>query len=242
MITVKNLKKSFGNIEVLKDISWEIKTGKCNVLIGTSGSGKSVFLKCLTGLLTPNSGEIYFDGDNVSTMTENKKRLHYQKIGMLFQGGALFDSMTVKENILFVLDMHTKFTKKEKTMRIEQVLEEVQLQKAIHQYPGALSGGMKKRAALARAIVLNPKYLFCDEPNSGLDPQTSRVIDQLIFDITQEYKTTTLLVSHDMKTVMDIGQRVMYLRLGNKEWEGTNKGILKAKNEYLKKYIMDYSF
>ncbi|MGL4346973.1 MAG: ABC transporter ATP-binding protein [Chitinophagaceae bacterium] len=242
MITIKNLKKSFGNTKILKGINWEIEMGKCNVLIGTSGSGKSVFLKCLTGLLTPDSGDIYFDNNHVSIMSEKQKRMHSQKIGMLFQGGALFDSMTVKDNILFVLDMHTTFTEQEKMRRIEKVLEEVHLTKAINQYPGSLSGGMKKRAALARAIVLNPKYLFCDEPNSGLDPQTSRVIDELIFNITKEYKTTTLIVSHDMKTVMDIGERVMYLRLGEKEWEGTNKEILKTDNKFLKKYIMDYAF
>jgi len=199
-------------------------------------------MKCLVGLLIPDEGEISYDGQNFSLMNTDEKKEMRRKIGMLFQGSALFDSMTVEQNILFPLDMFTNKTKAEKQKRVDEVLDRVNLSQAHKKYPAELSGGMKKRVGIARAIVLNPQYLFCDEPNSGLDPQTSLVIDKLIREITTEYNITTIINTHDMNSVMEIGDRILYMYQGKKEWEGTNKEIIFSKNERLNNFIFASEF
>ncbi len=242
MIEFKNIKKSFGEKTVLNDVSHIMETGKCNLIIGTSGSGKTVLQKCLVGLFEPDSGEIIYDGVSFTDMTDEARKELRQQIGMLFQGSALFDSMTVEENILFPLNMFTKRTHDEKLKRVNEVLDRVNLKDANKKYPAEISGGMKKRVGIARAIVLNPKYLFCDEPNSGLDPQTSMVIDKLIMDITREFNMTTVINTHDMNSVMEIGENILYMYQGQKEWNGNNKEIIFSKNDRLNSFIFASEF
>ncbi len=242
MIEVKNIKKSFGDKVILKDVSVGMEDGKCNLIIGTSGSGKTVFMKCLVGLFQPDQGEILYDGRNFIGMSGDDKKEIRKQIGMLFQGSALFDSLTVEKNIMFPLNMFTKDTHAQKMKRVNEVLERVNLEGANKKFPAEISGGMKKRVGIARAIVLNPKYLFCDEPNSGLDPQTSLVIDKLIQEITVEYNITTVINTHDMNSVMEIGDHIMYMHQGSKEWEGNNKEIIFSKNEMLNEFIFASEF
>ena len=230
MIEVKNIKKVFGDKTIIEDVSSVMKAGQCNLIIGASGSGKTVLMKCMVGLFEPNEGEVLYSGESFTAMTGSDKTEIRKQIGMLFQGSALFDSQTVEQNVMFPLNMFTKDSYKEKLRRVNEVLERVNLVGANKKFPSEVSGGMKKRVALARAIVLNPKYLFCDEPNSGLDPQTSLVIDRLIKEITIEYNITTVINTHDMNSVMEIGNSILYMYQGNKEWEGTNKEIIFSKN------------
>jgi phospholipid/cholesterol/gamma-HCH transport system ATP-binding protein len=242
MIEVKNIKKGFGDKVVINDVSAIFQTGKCNLIIGTSGSGKTVLMKCLVGLFEPDSGEICYDGQNFSEMTDEQRKGLRQSIGMLFQGSALFDSMTVEQNIMFPLDMFTKDSYAEKLKRVNEVLDRVNLKDANKKFPAEISGGMKKRVGIARAIVLNPKYLFCDEPNSGLDPQTSLLIDKLIKEITTEFNITTVVNTHDMNSVMEIGNNIIYMYQGLKEWEGSNKEIIFSKNQRLNDFIFASEF
>ena len=242
MIEVKDLKKSFGDKTIIEDISGVMETGKCNLIIGASGSGKTVFTKCIVGLFKPDTGEILYDGKNMLDMDREERTSLRQQIGMLFQGSALFDSMTVEQNIIFTLDMFSNMSYRDKRKRVDEVLEKVELKGSNKKYPAEVSGGMKKRVGIARAIVLNPKYLFCDEPNSGLDPQTSLVIDKLIKEITTEYNITTIVVTHDMNSVMEIGDHIMYLYNGKKEWEGNNKEIIFSKSKQLNDFIFASEF
>lgn len=242
MIEFKNIKKSFGDKLVLNNVSHIMETGKANLIIGTSGSGKTVLQKCLVGLFEPDEGEIIYDGVNFTDMTEEQRKQLRQQIGMLFQGAALFDSMTVEQNVMFPLDMFSKMKPAEKRKRVNEVLDRVQLKDANKKFPAEISGGMKKRVGIARAIVLNPKYLFCDEPNSGLDPQTSMVIDKLIYEITKEFNITTVINTHDMNSVMEIGENILYLHQGKKEWTGNNKEIIFSKNELLNSFIFASEF
>lgn len=242
MITIKNVKKSFGDKTILSDISAVFEDGKCNLIIGASGSGKTVLTKCMVGLFKPDFGEVFYEDTDMIGMTTDAKKQLRQQIGMLFQGSALFDSMTVEENIKFSLDMFTKWTLKEKLRRVNEVLDRVNLNGSNKKVPAEISGGMKKRVGIARAIVLNPKYLFCDEPNSGLDPQTSMVVDKLIKEITVEYQMTTIVVTHDMNSVMEIGDNIIYLHKGEKQWEGNNKEIIFSKNELLNNFIFASEF
>ncbi|MBN9386124.1 MAG: ATP-binding cassette domain-containing protein [Chitinophagaceae bacterium] len=242
MIEVKNIKKGFGEKIVINDVSAVFETGKCNLIIGTSGSGKTVLMKCLVGLFEPDSGEIFYNGQSFSEMTEEHRKELRQRIGMLFQGSALFDSMTVEQNVMFPLDMFTKDTYAVKLKRVNEVLDRVNLKDANKKFPAEISGGMKKRVGIARAIVLNPKYLFCDEPNSGLDPQTSLLIDKLIKEITTEYNITTVVNTHDMNSVMEIGDNIIYMYQGLKEWEGSNKEIIFSKNKLLNEFIFASEF
>lgn len=242
MIEVKNIKKVFGDKTVIEDVSAVMKAGQCNLIIGSSGSGKTVLMKCMVGLFEPDTGEVLYQGENFTAMKGSDKTEIRKEIGMLFQGSALFDSQTVEENVMFPLSMFTKDTFKKKLDRVNEVLERVNLIGANKKYPSELSGGMKKRVALARAIVLNPKYLFCDEPNSGLDPQTSLVIDRLIKEITEEYNITTVINTHDMNSVMEIGNYILYMYHGNKEWEGNKKEIIFSKNERLNEFIFASEF
>jgi len=242
MIEFKNIEKSFGEKVVLNDVSHVMETGKCNLIIGTSGSGKTVLQKCLVGLFEPDSGEIIYDGKSFTDMVEDDRKELRQQIGMLFQGSALFDSMTVEQNVMFPLDMFSKMNYGEKQKRVNEVLARVNLVDANKKFPAEISGGMKKRVGIARAVVLNPKYLFCDEPNSGLDPQTSMVIDKLIFDITREFNMTTVINTHDMNSVMEIGENILYMYEGQKEWHGNNEGIIFSKNERLNAFIFASKF
>lgn len=242
MIEVKDIYKSFGDKEVLKGISAKMHPGKTNLIIGTSGSGKTVFIKCMIGLIKPESGQVLYEGKNLLEMDEYELKDIRQKVGMLFQGGALFDSLTVEKNIQFPLDMLTDKKSKEKKKRVNEVLDRVNLKDVNHKYPSEISGGMQKRVALARAIVMNPKYLFCDEPNSGLDPQTSIVIDELIRDITLEYNITTVINTHDMNSVMGSGDNILYMHKGEKRWEGSSKDIIFSDDEDLNKFIFASDF
>jgi len=242
MIEVKNIKKGFGGKVVINDVSAVLETGKCNLIIGTSGSGKTVFMKCLVGLFVPDEGDVLYDGLDFTHMNEEEKKEIRKQIGMLFQGSALFDSLTVEKNIMFPLNMFTNDTYATKLKRVNEVLERVNLKDVNKKFPAELSGGMKKRVGIARAIVLNPKYLFCDEPNSGLDPQTSLVIDKLIKEITTEYNITTIVNTHDMNSVMEIGDHIIYMYEGIKEWEGSNKEIIFSKNELLNEFIFASEF
>ncbi|RTL59570.1 MAG: ATP-binding cassette domain-containing protein [Sphingobacteriales bacterium] len=242
MIEIKNIKKGFDDKIVINDVSAKMETGKCNLIIGASGSGKTVLQKCIVGLFEPDSGEILYDGVSFTEMNEEERKLLRQQIGMLFQGSALFDSMTVEKNVQFPLDMFSKMTLAEKKKRVDEVLERVNLTGANKKFPAELSGGMKKRVGIARAIVLNPKYLFCDEPNSGLDPKTSLVIDKLIKEITAEYNMTTIVNTHDMNSVMEIGDYILFMHEGKKQWEGNNKEIIFAKDEKLNQFIFASEF
>ena len=225
MIAIEHISKSFGDKEILKDINGIFKKGEPNLIIGASGTGKSVLLKCIVGLVKPDIGEVHFDGRNFTRGDRNVKTEIRREIGMLFQGGALFDSKNVEQNVMFPLDILTDMPPEEKLDRVNFCLKRVSLENVNMKMPSELSGGMKKRVGIARAIVNNPKYLFCDEPNSGLDPQTSILIDDLIGDITQDYDITTVVVTHDMNSVMGIGENILFLYKGQKLWEGSNKDI-----------------
>ncbi len=237
MIRVEHLTKFFDNVKVLDDISCTFERGKTNLIIGRSGSGKTVLLKSIVGLYEPTKGEIYYGDTGLTKLDFMQKKEIRKKIGMLFQGAALFDSATVEENVKFPLDMFTDMTHEEKLERVNFCLERVNVTNANHLFPSEISGGMKKRVGLARAIVLNPEYLFCDEPNSGLDPQTSVLIDQLIREITVEFQTTTIINTHDMNSVMGMGEKVIFIHNGRKVWEGSNKEILHSDNETLNDFI-----
>ena len=237
MIEIKHLCKSFADKEVLKDISAVFENGKTNLIIGQSGSGKTVLMKNLVGLLTPTSGEVLYDGRNFVTMTKKEKVMMRREMGMIFQGAALFDSMSVRDNVQFPLDMFSSLNYADRVRRAEECLDRVNLVEAANKYPDEISGGMQKRVAIARAIVLNPKYLFCDEPNSGLDPQTSLVIDHLLSDITHEYGITTIINTHDMNSVMGIGENIIFIYKGTKEWQGVSADIMGSTNERLTDFI-----
>ena len=237
MIEVKNLTKSFGDKTVLRGINARFETGKTNLIIGQSGSGKTVLMKNLVGLLHPTSGEVLYDGRDFVGMTKREQVMMRREMGMIFQGAALFDSMSVRDNVQFPLDMFSSLNYADRVRRAEECLDRVNLVEAANKYPDEISGGMQKRVAIARAIVLNPKYLFCDEPNSGLDPQTSLVIDHLLSDITHEYGITTIINTHDMNTVMGIGENIIFIYKGTKEWQGVSADIMGSTNERLTDFI-----
>ena len=237
MIKVDNISKSFEGSEVLKGISTIFEKGKTNLIIGQSGSGKTVFLKCLLGLFETNSGQIFFERTPIDEMSFKERTILRQEIGMVFQGSAIFDSMTVEENIMFPMQMFTKKENEEIRERANEVIERVNLINANEKYPDEISGGMKKRVAIARAIVMNPKYLFCDEPNSGLDPKTAILIDNLINEITEEYNITTVINTHDMNSVMEIGEKIVFLLNGKKAWEGTKKDIFNTENQAVSNFV-----
>ena len=237
MIEVENLYKQFNEQPVLKGISTTFEKGKTSMIIGQSGSGKTVFLKCLLGLHLPDKGIISFDGRKHTELSIEDHRQLRQEIGMVFQGGALYDSLTVEENIMFPLKMFTDKPFDQMLDRVNFVLNRVNLNNSNHKFPAQLSGGMQKRVAIARAIVMNPKYLFCDEPNSGLDPNTATVIDNLIQEITKEYDIITVINSHDMNSVMEIGEKIIFLKEGVKAWEGSNKEIFKTDNEAVVDFV-----
>jgi len=237
MIEVTNLHKSFGDKQVLKGINTTFESGKTNLIIGQSGSGKTVLMKCLVGLLQPTQGTVIYDGRNLLQMNKKERAALRREMGMIFQSAALFDSLSVLENVMFPLDMFSQDNVKERMRRAQFCLDHVNLLDVEHKYPGELSGGMQKRVAIARAIALNPRYLFCDEPNSGLDPKTSLIIDALISDITREFNTTTIINTHDMNSVMGIGEHIIYINQGNNEWEGTNKQVVNSSNESLIDFV-----
>ena len=237
MIEIKNIFKSFGSSEVLIDISAKFERGKTNLIIGQSGSGKTVLLKCLLGLYTTDDGELIYDNIYSSRMNDEEKINIKKEMGMVFQGSALFDSMTVLENVRFPLDMLTKYSDAEKNEIALKFIDRVNLNDAINKLPSEISGGMQKRVGIARAIVLNPKYLFCDEPNSGLDPKTAIVIDNLIQEITKEYNITTVINSHDMNSVIEIGENIIFLKEGIKLWQGNNKEILNSQNKEVEDFV-----
>lgn len=237
MIEVRNLYKAFDGESILKGINATFERGKTNLIIGTSGSGKTVFLKCLLGLFTPEEGTIHYDGISYTELSATKKRDLREKMGMVFQGSALFDSMTVEENVMFPLQMFTRQKKMEMLDRVHSVLERVNLENAHKKLPSEISGGMQKRVAIARAIVTRPKYLFCDEPNSGLDPRTAIVIDNLIKEITEEYDITTVINTHDMNSVMEIGEKIIFLRKGHLEWDGDKNQIFTTNNEAVTDFV-----
>lgn len=237
MIEVNNISKSFGKNLVLDNVSVVFERGKHNLIIGSSGSGKSVLTKCIVGLHTPDLGNILFDGRDYTSMGFKEKKEIRKEVGMLFQGTALFDSMTVQENVKFPLRMHSKMTPAEMQKRVDFCLEHVNLEGVNDLFPAEISGGMQKRVGIARAISLNPKYLFCDEPNSGLDPQTSIVIDNLISDLTSEFNITTVTVTHDMNSVMEVGDKIIFIYRGKKWWEGDKNSILKSDNQELNEFV-----
>lgn len=237
MIEVEDIHKSFGDAHILKGITTTFDTGKTNLIIGQSGSGKTVFLKCLLGLFTPTEGKICYDGKQYAELSSSEQRDLRQEMGMVFQGSALFDGMTVEGNVMFPLEMFTKQSKSEMRDRVDAVLKRVNLVDAHHKFPSEISGGMQKRVAIARAIVMNPQYLFCDEPNSGLDPRTAIVIDNLIKEITEEYEITTVINTHDMNSVMQIGEKILFLKDGLKEWEGTKNEIFKTDNKAVTDFV-----
>ncbi|MDQ8004831.1 MAG: ABC transporter ATP-binding protein [Pedobacter sp.] len=242
MIEIKDIHKSFGDNDVLKGISGKFEPGITNLIIGGSGSGKTTLLKCMIGLHHPEKGNVEYDGRDFTQLNTEERIEIRKEIGMLFQGSALFDSMTVEENIMFPLNMFTDQSRSEKLDRVNFCLERVNLEGKNKLFPAELSGGMKKRVGIARAIAMNPKYLFCDEPNSGLDPKTSIVIDELIKEITEEYNTTTIVVTHDMNSVMGIGDYIMFLHQGKKFWEGSNKEIAKTDIEELNDFVFASRF
>lgn len=237
MIEVKNVTKSFDGKTILHDVSCEFHPGKTNLIIGQSGSGKTVLMKSIVGLVTPESGEILFDKRNLLTMNTSQVKALRKEIGMLFQGSALFDSETVLGNVMFPLVMFSDMTPAEMRERARFCIERVNLKGADNKYPSELSGGMQKRVAIARAIALNPRYLFCDEPNSGLDPRTSILIDELLSDITHEYNITTIINTHDMNSVLGIGENIIFLNKGHKEWVGQSKEIYTSNNEALIDFV-----
>ncbi len=233
MIVVKNISKWFDGVQVLHDINATFETGKTNLIIGQSGSGKTVLLKCLVGLLSPEEGEIFYDGRCLNTMNSEQRKELRMDIGMLFQGSALFDNETVLGNVMFPLKMFSPLSKQEQLERAHFCIERVGLKNADNKYPSEISGGMQKRVAIARAIALNPKYLFCDEPNSGLDPRTSLLIDDLLSDITHEYQMTTVINTHDMNSVLGIGQHIIFINKGYCDWTGDDKTIYRSENQSL---------
>lgn len=237
MIEVKNVSKYFGKTRVLNNISVNFYEGKVNLVIGRSGSGKTVLMKCLIGLLYPEEGNIYYSGRNFSEFSDEEKKMLRGELGMVFQGSALFDSMTIEENVMFPLDMLTDQSFEEKLERVNFCLSRVELPETNSLYPAELSGGMKKRAAIARAIACNPKYLFCDEPNSGLDPKTSLLIDQLITEITHEFGMTTVVNTHDLNSVITIGENIAFIYQGDLAWKGTKEEVLISDNELLNDFI-----
>ena len=237
MIEVQHIIKSFDGRQVICDVSAVFEPGKTNLVIGRSGSGKTVFMKILIGLLRSDSGKILYNGRNLPDMSKKELKSIRREMGMLFQGSALFDSMTVLENVMFPLTMFTKDSRKEREKRALFCLERVNLNNAGHLYPGEISGGMMKRAAIARAIAMNPKYLFCDEPNSGIDPKTSLLIDDLIHDLTVEYNMTTVINTHDMNSVMNIGEKIIFINEGAKAWEGTKDDIMSSSNHELNDFV-----
>ncbi|MCE2675563.1 MAG: ATP-binding cassette domain-containing protein [Sediminibacterium sp.] len=242
MIEIQNICKKFGDKVVIDDISAQFKPGICNLIIGTSGSGKTVLVKCIVDLLKADKGEILFDKMLLSKMDKDERKELRQNLGMLFQGNALFDSLTVEDNVKFPLDMFSTLNNEEKKIKVNEILARVKLEGVNNKFPAELSGGMKKRVGLARALVMKPKYLFCDEPNSGLDPQTSMVIDKLIEELTIEFNITTIVVTHDMNSVMEIGNHIIYLHQGKKEWEGSNKDIIYSENKLLNNFIFASEF
>lgn len=237
MITVKNIYKQFDDFEVLKNINTQFEEGKINLIIGRSGSGKTVLLKCIIGLMKPTSGQILFDNRDFSIFSEKEQKKMKMEMGVVFQGAALFDSLTIQENVMFPLDMLTDQSLEEKLERINYCLQRVGLENTNHLYPSELSGGMKKRAAIARAIAAKPRYLFCDEPNSGLDPKTSIMIDELLVGITHEFNITTIINSHDLNTVITIGENIAYLQDGCLEWQGNKESVLTSDNQKLNSFI-----
>ncbi len=242
MIEIQNISKKFGDKVVIEDISAQFKPGICNLIIGSSGSGKTVLVKCIVDLLKADKGEILFDKMLLSKMDKDERKDLRQNLGMLFQGNALFDSLTVEDNVKFPLDMFSTLSVEEKKIKVNEILARVKLEGVNNKFPAELSGGMKKRVGLARALVMKPKYLFCDEPNSGLDPQTSMVIDKLIEELTVEFNITTIVVTHDMNSVMEIGNHIIYLHQGKKEWEGSNKDIIYSENKLLNNFIFASEF
>lgn len=242
MIEVVNLNKAFGEKVVLKDFSFTFEKGKANLIIGESGTGKSVLTKCMVGLITPESGKVLYDGNDFIHMDYNARKTIRKQIGMLFQGAALFDSLTVEENVMFPLSMFTEMSEKDKKERVMYCLERVNIPHAAKLYPAEISGGMKKRVAIARAISMKPRYLFCDEPNSGLDPKTSILIDELIKEITVEYDMTTVVITHDMNSVLEIGDKIAFLHKGSKVWEGTRHEILTADNQQVVDFVYATKF
>lgn len=233
MIEVRNLTKSFGDKVVLDNINVTFETGKTNLIIGQSGSGKTVLMKNLVGLLQPTSGEVLYDDRDFTRMSKKEKVLMRREMGMIFQSAALFDSLNVLENVMFPLDMFSTMNYRERVKRSQECLDRVNLIEAQQKYPGEISGGMQKRVAIARAIVMNPKYLFCDEPNSGLDPKTSLVIDELLSGITKDYNMTTIINTHDMNSVMGIGENICFIYQGHKEWQGNKDEVMTSTNEKL---------
>lgn len=242
MIELKDVKKSFGEKTVLHGVNAVMEPGKNNLIIGTSGSGKTVMMKIMIGLMSVDSGQVLYEGTDIATMDQVQLKQLRTQIGMLFQGSALFDSKTVEENVMFPLDMFTTKRHRDKLSRVNEVLDRVNLKEANKKYPAEISGGMKKRVALARAIVLNPKYLFCDEPNSGLDPQTSLVIDKLITELTHELNITTVINTHDMNTVMESGDHIVYMHQGRKRWEGSSQDIVYSEDKSLNDFIFASEF
>ena len=242
MIEIKNIYKSFEGREVLKDISSTFEKGKTNLIIGQSGSGKTVLIKSIVGLFDIEGGEILFDGRNTRNMDFQEQKLLRQEIGMVFQNGALFDSLTVEENVRFPMDMFTPMSMKDKITRLNFCLDRVNIKNSNHLYPSEISGGMRKRVAIARAIALNPKYLFCDEPNSGLDPVTSILIDALIKEITAEFDITTIINTHDMNSVMEIGDNILFISEGEKCWEGNSSQIFNTRNKKLNAFVFASPF
>ena len=237
MIEVKHLYKSFEDKDVLKDINTVFEDGKTNLIIGQSGSGKTVLMKNLVGLLDPTQGQVLYDGRDFVQLSKHEKVMMRREMGMIFQSAALFDSLTVLENVMFPLDMFSSMTLRERIHRAKECLERVNLKDADEKFPGEISGGMQKRVAIARAIALNPKYLFCDEPNSGLDPKTSLVIDDLLHSITQEYNMTTIINTHDMNSVMGIGENIIFIYEGEKAWQGDSSMIMGSDNQKLTDFI-----
>ena len=237
MIEIKNLTKSFNGETILKGLTAQFEEGKTNMIIGQSGSGKSVLLKCMLGLFEPDEGQIIYGGERLSKLDEEHEMELREHMGMVFQHSALFDSMTVAENVGFPLRMYTKMNRSEREDRVHNMLKRVNLEGAEKKLPSEISGGMQKRVAIARAIVNDPTYLFCDEPNSGLDPKTAIVIDNLLHDITQEYNITTVIISHDMNSVMEIGETIVFLKDGELKWKGSNKDIFKTENEAVTDFV-----
>ena len=237
MIQVKNISKSFSGVEILNDISFVFEKGKTNLIIGKSGSGKSVLTKCIVGLLEPDIGDVFYDDIKFSSLKSQDKKKVRKQIGMLFQGSALFDSLTVEENVAFPLRMFTKMTEEEIIERVNFCLKRVNILNKNYLYPSEISGGMQKRVAIARAISMKPKYLFCDEPNSGLDPVTAIVIDELIQELTKEYQMTTIVITHDMNSVLEIGENILFIDSGVKKWEGNKEEILDVKVKELYDFV-----
>jgi len=237
MIELKNVNKSFGDLDVLKDIAIQFEAGKTNLIIGQSGSGKTVLLKSIIGLHEIDNGHIYYNDRDFTNMNFNEKKLIRKEMGMVFQGGALFDSLSVEENVRFPLDMFSDMGEDEKRNRVKFCLDRVDIKKAHKLYPAEISGGMQKRVAIARAIALNPSYLFCDEPNSGLDPVTAILIDKLIQEITKEYDMTTIINTHDMNSVMEIGEKILFINKGVKAWEGSSDEIFDTENQSLNNFV-----